>query len=280
MKTIVDNMPHRLAALLVYLVAICGAASLVAAEPAKKANPAAPSAKQAAPKPVAASAAGELDLNKDGVVTDEEAREASARLQKEAAKEARSERGKDIIAAFDKNKNGKLDSDEAQAGVAQARAVAPGAGPKVAEMFNKLDLDGNGFLTNPEFLSLVKQLGPVGIAVAPRLAEFFNNLDANRDGAISFAESQMLADHLNRQVLNGGDPPANDKPDPRVVQQVNAALAALDRNNDGAISEVESRKDKNLKQVFLFIDKNLDKKATADELYIYLRTRAAEEKKN
>jgi len=210
-----------------------------------------------------------LDPNKDGVVTDAEAKRAAGEFGKEANRKKKSERGQAILDALDKNEDGKVDTGEAQEAVARARIAAGGSGQAVAEIFNKLDLDANGLVTKMEFGALVVKLGVLGQLLKPRLVQLFLQLDANRDGMINVAESQMAADLFAKQAqLRAARRKATE--DQKVWQMARQVMARLDTNRNGKISQREVRRDRQVAEVFHHIDTDLDKKLTGEEIFRYL----------
>jgi len=218
-----------------------------------------------------------LDSDHDGVVTDGEAQKAVGEFGEEANEPDISDRGKAILAAFDRNKDGKLDQDEAQEGVAKERIKAGGAGQKVAQIFNKLDVDRNQFVTQQEFGALVRQLGPIGMLLAPKLVELFQKLDANRDRAISVPESQLAADFFAAQARlkealggNRAHDGAPAGPSNKIATLAKQTILRLDADNDNHISVRESKRDRKVWAAFQEVDTDTDHLLSYEEVLAYL----------
>lgn len=208
-----------------------------------------------------------LDANGDGIVTDEETRNAAAELQRQAR--ARSPRAKAILDAFDLNDDGAVDVGEAADGAARARIASPGVGHVVAEIFAKVDVNADGFISQPEFAAVVHKLGPVGELLKPRLVQLFLQIDGDRNGAISVAESQMAADFFAKQAQLKAELKQAQR-NQRIWQLAQQEMARLDISRNGQISQREARRDRQVLAIFDQVDTDLDNQLSADEVYRYL----------
>jgi Ca2+-binding EF-hand superfamily protein len=211
-----------------------------------------------------------LDADRDGVVTDEETRKAAKKAAQQANARAKTDLRQQILDAFDSNNDGKLDQNEAQAGVARARMQAPGAGPVVAEVFRKLDLDSNGYVNQLEFAALIERMGGLGELLKPKLAELYMRIDGDRDGLVSDVEAQFAADYFAEQARLKRER-QKAVVDAATMARVRQVLARLDTSNDGTISEREARRDRQVKAIFSSVDTNGDKHLSVEEVYWYIK---------
>lgn len=208
-----------------------------------------------------------LDADGDGVVTDEETRQAAAKLEREAR--VKSDRAKAIIEAFDNNRDGAIDGNEAADAAARARIAADGIGQVVAEIFAKIDKNADGFVSQVEFSLVVQQMGALGQLLKPKLVQIFLQIDADRNGAISVAESQMAADYFAQQAQLKAQHQRAQR-NQRIWQLAQQAIARLDGNHNGRISQREARRDRQVLGVFEQVDTDGDKQLSAEEVYAYL----------
>jgi Ca2+-binding EF-hand superfamily protein len=208
-----------------------------------------------------------LDADGDGVVTDEETRHAAAELERQAR--VKSDRAKAIIEAFDNNRDGAIDGNEAAEAAARARIAADGIGHVVAEIFSQIDKNADGFVSQIEFALVVKQMGALGQLLKPRLVQVFLQIDADRNGAISVAESQMAADYFAQQAQLKVQRQRAQR-NQRIWQLAQQAIARLDGNRNGQISQREARRDRQVLAVFEQVDADGDKQLSAEEVYAYL----------
>lgn len=239
-------------------------------------------ASQAQDKPKGAFARGEklpgdlsnlLDGDADGQISDAEVNKAIDEFQKQG--NDKTDRGKAILSALDNNKDGKVDKAEAEAGAVQGRLQGGGNGQVVEAIFKKLDADSNGFVTEVEYGKLALLVGLFDREAGGKLVQLFRQIDTNSDRAISFVESQLVADMFAQQgglpgARAGAAAPAKN---PRVQAFVDAMFAKRDKNKDGQISTSEARRDVALYREFNAADGNGDKNLTADELYQYLEAK-------
>jgi Ca2+-binding EF-hand superfamily protein len=130
-----------------------------------------------------------LDLNKDGSITQAEAQEGMKALGKERAEQR--------FVAKDTNKDGKLSADESK---------------MPAERFAKIDANKDGFLSKEELAQKLQAR-----ADGPRAkfgARQFERMDTDKNGTVTKAEAVAAAE---------------------------TRFAKIDANNDGVISEDEMK---------------------------------------
>jgi len=203
-----------------------------------------------------------LDANGDGVVSDEEARQAVADVKKKSAD--KDERGKSILDALDSNKDGMVDDKEATEGVARERTRRGGNASRLSDTFARMDDDKDGFVTADEFRKYTES-SRWGGWTERRYGPLFAQLDGDRDSKVSAAELQLGVDLIDAQEKAAEE--ARDK----ALQLARATLARLDRDKDSKVSEAESKRDAALKQVFVDVDTDKDGYATETEMHAYLK---------
>lgn len=220
-----------------------------------------------------------LDGDKSGKISDAEVKAAIEQFKKEANAAEKTERGENILQSLDGNKDGKLDDAEAVQGAVAARMQQGGASDAVAKVFRRLDADNNGFITANEYGKLQAIVGLFNPDAGKKLAELFQALDVNQDRAISFVESQLAADlfaesggFAPKDGGGGGQAPARNA---KIEAFVKATFAKRDRDEDGVISAIESRRDPALRREFAAADASGDGKLTPEELYAYLEKKFA-----
>ena len=219
-----------------------------------------------------------LDGDNSGQISDAEVNAAIEQFQKEANAREKTERGEKILGALDNNNNGKLDKAEAARGAAAARVQQGDPASKaVADIFKRIDSDSNGFITANEYARLKQIVALVNPDGVQKLDELFTALDVDRDTAVSFVESQLAADLFaengglpNRGGFGQNAPPAEPAANAKVQAFVEATFAQRDRNEDGVISAIESRRDPALRREFGAADASGNGELTPGELYDYL----------
>jgi Ca2+-binding EF-hand superfamily protein len=199
----------------------------------------------------------------------------------------------DFIKRFDKDKKGYL--------------VKKDFGPKMANLFDKSDINKDGKLDRKEVAQMMQALrkfyniegkspnggnkaevervvarwladmdadkdGKISKAEAKgNLAKFFDQIDANKDG---FLDKEELRRHAARFLANQSKPtdgqPRNAPPSPPVNEP---DFDALDRNADGRLTRDEL-KGTPFYDVFDEIDTNKDGKIDRKEFAAYLRKQA------
>jgi len=147
---------------------------------------------------------------------------------------------------------------------------APGAGPVVAEVFRKLDLDSNGYVNRLEFAALIERMGGLGELLKPKLAELYLRIDGDRDGLVSDVEAQFAADYFAEQARLKRER-QKAVVDAATMARVRQVLARLDTSKNGTISEREARRDRQVKAIFSSADTNGDKHLSADEIFWYIK---------
>ena len=247
-----------------------------AAKPAPKADKKPPAKPDE--KPAAEAAEGEagdftpaelaklMDGDKNGQITDQEAKATVEGLIKQGNAKPATEKSGRILKALDKNENGRVDPDEAQNFVAEARLQTAG-GQFIRETFGQLDADHNGAISKKEFAEIGRAMKN-DKKQAQRLASMFNSFDANRDGKITLHETALAASKLGGRATDGR--PANDDaPSPR--DQVQKDFDALDRDKDGMLSPKEANPNRQLKAHFKQIDADLDGSLTLKEVLDFVQ---------
>lgn len=177
-----------------------------------------------------------LDADGDGQVSDAEAKKAVEQFQQAARNNPNA---KEVLDLLDANGDGKVDRNEAAAGVAQGRLQFDGPGVAVNAIFNQLDVNKDKAITPKEFQGLIQKLGPLGQLLAPRLAQMFNQLDVDRNGAVSFVESQLAADYFAEQAQMRKQQQQQQR-DGRLYRQAQQIFAAQDKNRNNRISTREA----------------------------------------
>jgi Ca2+-binding EF-hand superfamily protein len=179
-----------------------------------------------------------FDKNKDGVLTRDELPPRLARA----------------FDRFDTNKDGKLDKKEVEAMIRQVRQFVgrrPGARPAVERMVNnimqRMDTNNDGKISRQEAKNRIKR--------------FFDQIDTNKDGFVDREELRRFVTRIigQRRGGNGGRPDAG-RPD----------FDALDRNADGRLTRDEL-KGTRFEAVFDQIDTNKDGKIDRKEFEAYLK---------
>lgn len=213
------------------------------------------------------------DVNKDGKLTDTEARNAVNAVRTEANALDASDRGKRLLAALDKNKDKKLDEQEATAGVIEARR-STAQGRRLDEMFAGLDENKDGVVDKREFEKLPDKIGFGGRWMKRRTGEMFRELDTNNDGRITVAEA-----HTNSGVLGprfGGrgrdDVPDTAAPPADPLRDlIERQFALLDRDKDQKLAEREYKTNKDLRVRARQMDLDLDEELSVDEIYAFYK---------
>jgi len=213
--------------------------------------------------------ADDLDANKDGVISDAEARAAADRIGKKANAPQKNAEDQKLLDAFDGNRDGKLDREEAEAAIARRRALADRVGRQVAEVFDLMDADNDQFVTQAEYLQSLRKLGELGKLIGPKIGEALQKADVNRDGKVSFTESQMIADAFAAHTLQKAEQRDAER-ELQLQQAVAGVLAGLDGNRDGAISLREARRNPQVAARFGEVDSDKNGELTPEELYNYL----------
>ena len=212
-----------------------------------------------------------MDANKDRKLDDREVRSAIDALQKRGNARPATAESEQILAGFDKNKNGKLEKDEAEDAAVQARLTTAG-GKYVEAAFGKLDEDNDGFVNREEFDQLGVILGGKfdirrnkGIG-----GGLFAMLDGNKDGKISLNEAVLSGGNLGPKARDGAQAAqAGDPLRAKAAQIVNS----LDKDRDGKVSEKEAKSNKPIADHFKDIDFDIDGHLTAEELWEYENVR-------
>jgi Ca2+-binding EF-hand superfamily protein len=210
-----------------------------------------------------------MDTDKNGQITDQEAKATVDGLVRQGNAKPANEKSERIQSALDKNNNGRVDLDEAQNFVAEARLQTAG-GRVIREMFDKLDDDKNGAISKKEFAEIGRRFKQ-DKQQAQRLAGMFNTFDANRDGKITLPETALAAGKLGGRATDAR--PVEEKVDP-VRARVQQQFAALDRDRDGKISPKEANANRQLKTQFKQIDADLDGFLTLEEVLEFTQAQA------
>jgi Ca2+-binding EF-hand superfamily protein len=205
-----------------------------------------------------------MDGDKNGQVTDQEAKATVDGLIRQGNAKPANEQSERILKALDKNANGRVDLEEAQNFVAEARLETAG-GRVIRERFDRLDEDKNGSISKKEFAEIGRMFKN-DKNQAQRLASMFNNFDVNRDGKITLHETALAAGKLGGRATDAR--PVEEKPDPARVR-AQQQFAALDKDRDGKISPKEANSNRQLKAQFKQIDSDLDGFLTLEEILAF-----------
>ena len=136
----------------------------------------------------------QLDMDRNGLITDREAVLAARSLQRAVFEARGTELSRMLLRVIDTNRNGQADKIELINEIARQRKKTPGLGASVAKAFAQLDTDQDEFISAAEFQEQIKQLGRRGKPLKPRVARLFERIDFDHDMRISVAESQMGAE--------------------------------------------------------------------------------------
>ncbi len=210
----------------------------------------------------------QLDLNGDGNITDIEVAAAIDNILKDA--KSRTPRGEKIRAAFDTNKDGKVEPAEVVAKVVAERIARDLSAAQVAEMFTSLDVNGDQHLDSTEFLKIAELIGVPEQFAAPVLRKRFTALDRDGDFKISLAEAVLSAEALTSRWGRGGA----SESDEAAMARAQEVLEELDRDKNNEISRREAARNEGLKNLFTQIDTDGDDAVTLGEMYEFLRTQA------
>lgn len=221
------------------------------------------------------------DKNQDGRLTDAETRDGIKAVVVEANAADATDRGKRLLAALDKNKDKKLDEQEATAGVIEARR-GTAQGRRLDEMFAGLDENKDTVVDKKEFEKLPDQLGFGGRWMRRRTGEMFADFDTDENGKVTVNEA-----HLNAGVLgprfggrgrDGGDGPnvAAAPPTDTLRTTIERQFALLDRDKDQKLSEKEFKGNKELRVRAKQMDLDLDEELTVDEIYAFYQAHPPE----
>jgi Ca2+-binding EF-hand superfamily protein len=145
------------------------------------------------------------------------------------------------LAAYDANKDGKLDERE-RATMHQAR---------MDERFAELDTDKNGSLSRAEANQ------PCG------LANRFDAIDADKNGTVTLAEIQASMKKMARETHK------------RAAERFKAA----DTDNDGSLTREEAKAMPNVAKNFDAIDADKSGTVTGKEIHDYMRAHRQQRKK-
>lgn len=150
-----------------------------------------------------------------------------------------------VLRSLDRDEDGKLSAEECAEGGER--------GPSSSDMVKMLmafDKNGDGRLERSE--------------LPERMQELFNRGDVNHDGVLTADEIRALAKHEQSSRPKEADPdPAFRQRMERVIMRVIPALAALDADHNGEISEAEIE---NAPAALRKLDRNGDGKLTSDEV--------------
>lgn len=249
-----------------------------AAKPNKK-PPAKPNEQPAQPdeKPAAAAAeAGDftpaelaklMDGDRNGQITDMEAKATVDGLIKQGNVKPATEKSQRIVKALDKNDNGRVEPDEARTFVAEARLQTAG-GQFIRETFAQLDADSDGAITKREFAEFGRAIKN-DKKQAQRLASMFNSFDANRDGKITLHETALAASKLGGRATDGRT--ANDNT-VSPLDQARKDFETLDRDADGMLTPQEVNSNRQLKSHFKQIDVDLDGSLNIKEVLDFVQS--------
>ncbi|MEX2188021.1 MAG: hypothetical protein WD875_14545 [Pirellulales bacterium] len=232
---------------------------------------------------VASAAANEdvmaiADVDKDGKLTDTEARNAVNAVRTEANALDASDRGKRLLAALDTNKDKKVDEAEANAGVIEARR-GTAQGRRLDELFAGLDENKDGVVDKREFEKMPDKIGFGGRWMKRRTGEMFRDLDTNGDGRVTPAEAHANAGVLGPRFGGRGrdDAPATAAPPADPLRDVIVRqFAVLDRDKDQKLSDKEFRGNKDLRVRARQMDLDLDEELSVDEIYAFYKAHPPE----
>jgi Ca2+-binding EF-hand superfamily protein len=237
------------------------AAPKIAAKPDEK--PPAPEAGDFTP----AELAKLMDTDKNGQITDQEAKATYDGLIKQGNVKPATEKSQRILKALDKNNNSRVDPDEAQHFVAEARLQTAG-GQFIRETFAQLDADNDGAITKREFAEFGRAMKN-DKKQAQKLARMFNSFDANRDGKITLHETALAASNLGGRATDGRTTSDNTV---SPLDQARKDFDALDRDGDGLLSPQEANPNRQLKAHFKQIDVDLDGSLTLKEVLDFVQS--------
>lgn len=213
------------------------------------------------------------DVDKDGKLTDAEARNAVNAVLGEANAKDPGDRGKRMLEALDANKDKKLDEKEATAGVIEARRTTA-QGRRVDELFTELDENKDKAVDKKEFEKMPDKMGVGGRWMRRRAGEMFDDFDKDKSGKITPAEAQMNAGVLGLRFGGRGrdDGPETASPpaDP-LRDQIEKQFALLDRDKDQKLAEKEFKGNKELRVRAKQMDLDLDEELSVDEIYAFFK---------
>jgi Ca2+-binding EF-hand superfamily protein len=220
-----------------------------------------------------------VDPDKDGRITDDEAKRAAGTLMEIGNAKEDSPKKEAVLKAVDQNKNKKVEAAEANAAIANLRGLTQ-QGERVKDLFNDLDKDRDGALTKREFEELEGRRGFGRGFNRAAIGRMFDDLDADRNGKILLEEALLNAGKLGpRFGRRGGDDAAPATPPADTLgDQVKRLLGPLDRDKDGKLNEQEVRSNKDLKTKFRQIDADLDGLLDLDEMTEAARQAQADKK--
>lgn len=210
----------------------------------------------------------QLDLNGDGNITDIEVAAAIDNILKDA--KSRTPRGEQIRAAFDINKDKKVEPAEVVEKVVAERIARDLSAARVAEMFASLDANGDRHLDSMEFLKIAELIGVPAQFAAPVLKQRFTALDRDGDFKVSLAEAVLSAEGLTSRWGRGGA----GESDEAAMARAQEVLEELDRDKNNEISRREAARNDGLKNFFTQIDTDGDDAVILGEMYEFLRTQA------
>jgi Ca2+-binding EF-hand superfamily protein len=211
------------------------------------------------------------DENKDGRLSDDEARKGVDAVLREANAKEPSDRGRRLVSEFDANKDKKLDESEATLAVVAARRTTA-QGKRLDDAFKGLDENRDGVVDKREFEKLPDKIGAGGRWMRRRTGEMFRDFDTNNDGKITPVEGHMNAGVLGMRFGGRGQRDAPDSA-PAPVDPLRDAIekqfALLDRDRDQQLSEKEYRGNKDLRLRARQMDLDLDQELTVEEIYAF-----------
>ena len=229
----------------------------------------------------------EAYADESGELTDEAVADATEEVQASAS--ADTEEGQALREALDRDGNGAVDQNEAQAGVDQAREFRQNMRQQAGQLFFKHDADADGQLNPQEFTALVQELQLPGSNSEQGVRAMFGRMDADGNSMISAGEAQRAANMIASGVApgqrrgqgrlgrgQGGDRPGTggqqiDQLDPIVVAATQQILREFDRNGDSMIGPREAANNVLIAANFAAADTNGDNRLSAEEIYTYIK---------
>jgi hypothetical protein len=168
----------------------------------------------APPSPPRPNAFEQIDTNRDGIITREEATAARAAM----------------FDRLDTNRDGSLTREEMRSGRGlQERRMPPRPHGRRPEGGGNADANGDGIVTRAEWDA---RTAAAGQAAAQRAAEAFARLDTNRDGQLTAAELAAGRSGREERRMERRGGPGSPRPDRDPAR-------SIDTNNDGSISRAE-----------------------------------------
>ena len=136
-----------------------------------------------------------------------------------------------------------------------------------------IDKDGDGRADEQELAAYVGGLGALRPVAEPLAVKLWNSADTSRDDAIDVLEARMAADQFGRLLLYSGGGGGKGKvavEDPAAWLQVVGLIERADADGSRGLSQSEVAGTTIFKATFAGMDRNRDGEVSAGELYAKL----------